>query len=410
ADGLTVRLGDAMIGTKNTSVGLLGNSRKFNLLGDPSMRLGLPSAEAKVDEVNGVALESEVGRLPALERITIKGSIRGSTGAVDSGFDGRVEVTVFDAERRVPIRFRSFMPTPYYRVREDLIWRGSVRASAGSFSATFVVPKDISYSNDFGRISVYAVGADNPAVGFTENLIVGGTSANPPQDADGPLISLFLNDSTFADGGLTHPDPSLIVRLFDDSGINTVGAGVGHELLLVVNDDQTAAVDISSAFRSDENSFQKGTIEWDLGRLEPGPGSLSVRAWDVLNNSSTAVLTYLVAESTDLSIRNVFNYPNPTSGRTKFVFEHNQPPGTFADVRIRIYTLNGRPIKTMEASDTLPTGLLPGGPVMIEWDGLDDDLDRVGTGIYLYMVGVEFNGPEGERQVAERIEKLALIR
>ncbi|MBT8399236.1 MAG: type IX secretion system sortase PorU, partial [Rhodothermia bacterium] len=196
ADGLPVRLGDAMIGTKNTSVGLLGNSRKFNLLGDPSMRLGLPAAQATVDDLNGVALDSETGRLPALERITLRGSVRGADGFTDTGFNGRVEITVFDAERRVPIRFRTFMPTPYYEVREDLIWRGSVRAQNGAFTATFVVPKDISYSNDLGRISVYAVGEDSHAIGFTENLVVGGTSANPPDDSEGPVISLFLNDST----------------------------------------------------------------------------------------------------------------------------------------------------------------------------------------------------------------------
>lgn len=338
------------------------------------------------------------------------GTVRRQDGLTDTSFEGRVDLTVFDAERRVPIKHRAFMPTPYYLVREDLIWRGTARASGGLWTATFVVPKDISYSNDFGRVYAYASGSGAHASGITENVVVGGTASNPPNDTAGPEISLFLNDTTFVGGGLTHPDPTLIVRLYDESGINTVGAGVGHEMLLVVNGDENAAVDVSSAFRSDENSFQRGSVEWQLPKLNPGPGSVSLRAWDVLNNSANVDLEFLVAESTDLRIRNVFNYPNPTSGRTRFVFEHNQPPGTPADVRIRIYTLNGRPIRTMETTEALPSGILGGGPVMVLWDGTDDDRDRIATGIYLYKVRVEVAAADGQRQVAEHIEKLAMIR
>ncbi len=410
AEGKVARLGDAMVVTKNTSVGLLGNSRKFSLLGDPTMRLGVPAGTVSVDHVNETDLAAQTGRLPALERITLRGSVRHQDGSRDMSFDGRVEVTVFDAERRVPIQHRAFMPTPYYLIREDLIWRGTARVSAGEWVATFVVPKDISYSNDLGRVYAYASASGSHASGFTENVVVGGTATNPPDDLTGPEISLFLNDTTFVSGGLTTPDPTLIVRLFDESGINTVGAGVGHELLLVVNGNENAAVDVSSAFRSDENSYQRGSVEWKLPTLSAGRGSLSLRAWDVLNNSGNAALDFLVTESTDLEIRNVFNYPNPTSGRTRFVFEHNQPPGTSADVRIRIYTLNGRPIRTMEAEEVLPSGILGGGPVMVAWDGTDDDRDRVATGIYLYKVRVEVAAADGQRQVAEHIEKLAMIR
>jgi hypothetical protein len=410
AAGLPVRLGDAMLGTKNTSVGLLGNSRKFNLLGDPTMRLGIPPRETTVDRVNGVDVNEGPGQLPALERITIAGSVRRVDGSIDDSFDGRVAITVFDAEREVPIRYRAFMPTPYYLVREDLIWRGSVRTSNGQYEATFVVPKDISYSNRSGRIFTYATNADGHAMGYTENVVVGGTSANPPDDSAGPEVSLFLNDTTFVSGGLTHPEPSLIVKLFDESGINTVGAGVGHELLLVVNGEESAAIDISSSFQAEENSFQRGAVQWDLSALQPGPGSVSVRAWDVLNNSSSETLEFLVSESTDLTIRNVYNYPNPTSGRTRFILEHNQLPGTLAEARVRIYSLNGRPIRTMEGSEILPAGSLGAGPVVAEWDGLDDDGDRVATGVYLYKVTLEVERPEGDRQIAEQIEKLALIR
>jgi flagellar hook assembly protein FlgD len=64
----------------------------------------------------------------------------------------------------------------------------------------------------------------------------------------------------------------------------------------------------------------------------------------------------------------------------------------------------------MEGSEILPAGSLGAGPVVAEWDGLDDDGDRVATGVYLYKVTLEVERPEGDRQIAEQIEKLALIR
>jgi hypothetical protein len=409
-DGRPRRLGDALRLTKNTSVGLQGNNRKFNLLGDPTMRIGLPDRSVAVTSVGGHPLDADPAPIRALDRLTIAGEVRTPSGEVDGAFNGTVNLTVFDAQRQVMLPYWRDMPTPYFLVREDLIWRGDVTAQAGRFEGVFVVPKDISYSNRAGRISAYAHGEAYDAGGATENVIVGGTSPNPPDDSEGPLIRLFLNDTTFVSGGLTTRRPELIVRLWDESGINTVGAGVGHEILLIINDDEQNAVDISGAFQSDPNSYQSGVIRWRLPEQAPGANRLTVRAWDVLNNSSMESVAYRVVEDERLRIVRVYNYPNPTTGPTRFVFEHNQAPGTAARVQVRIFTLNGRPVRTIDTDEALPAGILPGGIVQIPWNGLDEDFDRLGTGIYLYRVRVEVDGPDGERQTAETIERLAVIR
>ncbi len=413
ADGQARRLGDILLSTKNTMAGLQGNNRKFNLLGDPTLRVGFPEREAAVETIDGAPIE-ETPRLRALDEVTVEGSVRTRSGETDANFDGQVNLTVFDAERRVELPVRAAMPRDYYTVREDLIWRGIVPVTGGRFEATFVVPKDISYSDEPGRVSAYAHGTERQAVGYTENAIVGGTAANPPDDAVGPEIALYLNDTTFVSGGLTPQHPRLIVKLRDDSGINTVGAGVGHEMLLVVDGDEPNAVDISGRFESDPNSYRSGRVDFPLEEysieLDDGPHSLSVRAWDVLNNSSTESLDFFVSSSRDVVLQNVYNYPNPTSGQTRFVFEHNQPSGTSADVQIRIYTLSGRPIRTIGADEALPAGMLGAGPVQVPWDGRDEDLNPLASGIYLYKVRVVAEGLDGERHVAERIEKLAIIR
>ncbi len=409
-NGLPVRFGDAMVQTKNSSVGLLGNSRKFNLLGDPTMRLGIPAASVVVDKINDVQVSDAVGQMRALDRVQLSGQVRTHLGQPDATFDGTITLTVFDAKRRVPIKKYRWMPNRYYEVREDLLWRGDVRVEGGLFAAEFVVPKDISYSNQLGRITAYARNETEHALGYTDNFIVGGTSENPPNDARGPTISLFLNDTTFVSGGMVGADAELIARFSDESGINTVGSGVGHEVLLVLNNEEAKAVDISSSFVSDENSYQNGTIRWKLDELPNGPNRLAIRAWDVLNNSGASELEFFVVEGEDLTVRNVYNYPNPMSRRTRFLFEHNQPSGTPAKVQIRIYSLNGVPLRTINTDEALPLGTLTAGPVQVEWDGRDDDFDRVATGIYLYKVRLEVDTVGGDHQVVERVEKIAVIR
>ncbi len=418
ANGLPRRLGDALRIAKNTSAGAQDNNRKFNLLGDPTMRIGLPPQEVKVLTVNDIPVAETQAPIRALDKVTISGEVRFAEGNVDESFNGQVVLTVFDAEREVNFQMPNGR-TGTYTVREDLIWRGEVGASNGRFSATFVVPKDISYSNRTGRISAYAQSGELQGLGFTENIVVGGTSANPPNDKKGPEIALFMNDTTFVSGGMTTASPQLLVKLFDESGINTVGAGVGHEMLLVLDNDEQNAVSVSNHYESEADSYQRGKVAYPLTEylrrqnkeaLDPGPHTITVKAWDVLNNSTTATLDFYVSESADLALRNVYNYPNPMVGDTRFIFEHNQPPGTAARVQIRVYTLSGRPVRTIDTEEALPGGVLPGGIVQVLWNGLDEDQDPLATGVYLYKLRVEVDIPDGERSVSEHIEKLAVIR
>ena len=135
-----------------------------------------------------------------------------------------------------------------------------------------------------------------------------------------------------------------------------------------------------------------------------------MRAWDVLNNSNVESLDFLVASTQDVVLENVYNYPNPTSGQTRFVFEHNQPTGSAASVQVRIYALSGRPVRTIDTEEALPSGILTAGPVQVVWDGRDEDMNLLASGIYLYKVRVRVDQPDGGRSVSEHIEKLAIIR
>ena len=407
AEGLPRRLGDALLETKNTAVGAQGNNRKFNLLGDPAMRLGLPDGGVRITEVNGVALQDGAPppALRAFDVATVRGEVLTPGGALDGAFSGTADLTVFDAARTVELPLARNTDGEY-AIQTDRIFGGRASVEAGRFSVRFVVPQDVSYSGLPARIAAYAATPDGrDAAGQSEGAVVAQDAGTRPDDALGPDIRLFLDDTTFVSGGLVRPEATLIARLRDPNGINTVGAGVGQELLLVLDGDEAEAIDLGRFYQSDLDAYQSGVVRYALPALAPGAHTLALTAYDAAGNGSTASLSFVVAESAEIEIRNAYPYPNPTPGPSTFFFEHNQPPGANARVQLRIYSLAGRPVRTIERE-----GPLGGGLVRMDWDGLDDDLDRLGSGIYLYRLRVEVDDADGATRVAERVDRLAVIR
>ena len=408
-EGRPRRLGDILAEAKNTDVGAQLNNRKFNLLGDPAMRIGLPERPVRITSVNGVPVASGAApELRAFEVARVEGEVLGTGGAVDPAFEGAVSLTVYDAAREIelPVRVNT---SGFYTVQTDPIYAGRASVRGGRFSAEFLVPQDVSYSGLPARIAAYALGGGGTEVvdglGQTSQAIVAQDAAPRPDDARGPDVRLFLDDTTFVGGGIARPAPVFLARLSDPSGINTVGAGVGHELLLTIDGDPTRAIDVGRYYEGDLDTYRSGTVRFPLPELAPGPHTVTLTAWDAANNATTETLSFTVAEGSDLLVENAYPYPNPTPGPSTFFFEHNQPPGTPARVQLRIYSLAGRPVRTMETD-----GPLSGGLVRLDWDGLDDDLDPLASGVYLYRLRVEVDAADGTRRVAERRDRLAVIR
>ena len=245
---------------------------------------------------------------------------------------------------------------------------------------------------------------DEPdAAGLARELLLGeGQHAVQPHDDE------VVDDER---PRLARPDAVLVARLSDASGINTVGAGVGHEILLTIDGDVSTAVDVGRYYTGDLDTYRSGTIRFPLPRLAPGAHTARLTAWDGVNNSTTAEVAFTISDAGGLEVTDVFPYPNPTAGPTRFTFAHNLPAGTPARIQLRIFTVAGRPIRTIDGDEALPGGVLPGGLVQIPWDGRDDDLDRLGSGVYLYRLRVEADGADGgAAQVVERVERLAIIR
>lgn len=393
-------MGDVIRMTKVASGGSV-NNRNFLLVGDPAQRLAFPLHNVETLSINGEDVGSFTDTINALELVTVSGRMRDRRGQLMSDFEGIVYPTVFDKSTEVSTLGND--PASIVRqfnVQKNLIYKGKASVTNGEFSFSFVVPRDIAYNYDIGRISYYAEGSGTNANGYYEDFVIGGSSDNALVDEAGPTIGLYMNDENFAFGGTTDENPSLLAVVADSNGINTVGNGIGHDITAVLDDNTNSTINLNDFYQADLNSYQSGRVVYPFSNLSEGTHNLRFKIWDVYNNSEEAYTEFVVAESAQLALDHVLNYPNPFTTRTEFMFEHNQPCNSL-DVQVQVFTVSGKLVKTI--NETVLSQGFRNEP--IAWDGLDDYGQKIGRGVYLYNLKV--STPDG--QTAEQIERLVIL-
>ena len=212
-----------------------------------------------------------------------------------------------------------------------------------------------------------------------------------------------MNDESFISGGITNENPTLIAKLYDENGINTA-SGVGHDIVALLDGDETNPYYLNDYYVADVDSYQNGSLSYPFRNLSPGLHTLSLKAWDVYNNASTKEIQFMVFDQDQsLEITNVLNYPNPFVNYTEFWFNHNS--SGVLNVSIQIFTISGKLVKTIN-SQTNASGSTSSLSRNISWDGTDDFGTKIGKGIYLYKLNVK-STLTGLK--SERIEKLVIL-
>ncbi len=380
----TRRLGDALRLTK-IATGNGVNDEKFWLCGDPTLNLAIPKLTVQLKKIYPDSLK-------ALSKILVTGAVLNEQNQ-PSDFSGKVYLQAFDSER--PTSYTTaFHSTVHYLMPGRPIFRGVGEVSNGHFSLQFLVPKDISYGGDLGRISAYVWNEETDGSGYRNGLIVDGT-AKGFVDSKGPEIDVGFKNQNFVDGDLLGPNPVMEIVLKDaKSGINIAG-DIGHKITILFDDNPETKRDITDYFNYDEGSYLSGKIEYPLPDLPAGEHTAKIKAWDNANNSSTQTVSFVLASQSELIIENLLPYPNPFVGSTSFSFEINRP----AEVRIKIFTLSGRLIAT------LPEESAEIGYNTIPWNGRDQNGDDLSNGIYFF----KFTARADDLKT-EKIGKLVKIR
>ncbi len=379
------------------------NDKKFVLIGDPALRMDYPKDLAKTTYINAKAVvEGEPDTLRALSKVRIQGEVTDDNGQKINNFNGTVFSTVFDKESVIStLGTDPDSRVTTFKMWNSILFKGEAAIKNGTFDFSFVVPKDIAYKFGKGRISYYFDNKTTDGHGYSENIVVGGYDNQAASDTVGPKIRLYMNDTTFSSGDVTHADPTLYALLSDQSGINTTGNGIGHNITAVLDNNHAQSYNLNAYYVADKGNFTKGTVSFQLKGLSEGNHVISLTAWDLYNNSSTVSLSFVVEPSTKLVIEHLINMPNPVTDVTYFVFEHNQA-GHVLKIKIDIFNLDGQLVKSLQEV-LKPEGFSSG---RIYWNCTTNTGQKISRGIYVYQLQV--TAQDGETKYLRN--KLVFIR
>ena len=379
-------LGEVMQATKNTlsSVYKLG----FCLIGDPAVKIAYPEFGMKVTTVNGQSVDGNSISFKALEKITVEGEVLDVSGQLVTDFTGIVNPTVKDSKVTVTcLKNSNKDDSPAFTFTDypNTIFIGNDSVRNGKFSFTFTVPKDISYSNLQGKMNLYAVDTEsgNEAQGNFDNFIVGGTSDTAETDTIGPEIrALYLNDTTFVDGGQVNTTPYFVAELWDKSGVNITGSSVGHDMMLVIDESTVLSYNLNSYYELLPGEDGTGIVKFPIPALEPGKHTAEFWVWDILNNSTVRTFTFEVVEGLKPFLFDVIATPGIAREQVTFHLMHNRPESRMR-VGIMVYDLAGRQLWKHEESGT--SGLFEN--YTVSWD-LTSGGARMRPGVYIYRAAI----------------------
>lgn len=397
-NGQRVPVGEAVRRAKNelitgrtaagssTSSDLTTNKLQYTLLGDPALCLAVPTMRAVVDSINGKAVTAtSLASLGAGSRVRVAGHIENG-----SNFNGLLSAVVQDvAETIVGLQNdpNETQTAFTFTDRTNTLYNGTDSVRNGQFNFVFAVPKDIRYADGTGRIVLYAVENGNSRNAHGEN---GSFCLNADEtgrtDGVGPSIYCYLNSPSFTNGGDVNTTPYFYATLTDQDGINASGGGIGHDLQLIIDGQAQTTYTLNNDFRYDFGDYRSGSVGFSIPELSEGQHHLTFRAWDILNNPSTAELTFNVVRGLTPRLFSVSCTHNPATTGTTFIISHDRT-GSTMDVVLEVFDASGRQLWRHSEQ-----GVSTGRSYTIDWNLTVDGGRPLQTGVYLYRVSISCDG------------------
>ncbi len=371
-------LGSIMRDTKNNSQSGVSN-RNFSLLGDPSMKLAFPNPEVKVNKITNATSGSDT--LKALSKIKVSGDVY-SNGLPDVGYTGTLTATLFDKYTSEKTKGDENAPFEY-KSRESAVFNGQATINNGHFEFEFTIPNSIDLNVGAGKLGLYAFPKGNRGdfSGVSTIVKIGAIEKSPGTDSKGPVIKLFMGDSTFTNGGIAGRNSRIFAILSDENGINISDFTPQNNITATLDD--TLAVVLNKYYQSNIDNVKQGEVNYPLDNIKPGRHQLVLRASDTFGNSSTATISFSVSDENGIQIEQWLNYPNPFSTSTSFYFKHNRS-GDDLEATVLVYNQVGQPVlsSTYQVDDSSYQVTLPA------WDGTTGEGIKLSPGLYLVKLSV----------------------
>ncbi len=376
--GEALRLAKGQMG----SLDYRANSQRYNLMGDPAMRLPHP-----VDDLVLAPASLDTLRAGARQVVVLAAAGKAALAAGD-----RYRLRVEESSTSRSYQNTPFGGTATWIEGGGAVFDGEGDVGTGDLVVPFKVPAQVRYG-DNGRVRLLIEGADGAHAAVKVVPAVRG-SLGAIDDVRGPLIDL-----AFADGRhRVHPGDPLVASLVDTSGIAMLGTSPGNSLMLEL-DDSGRMTDVTSAFAYDPNSYTSGGLVYPLPQdLASGVHKAALHASDALGNVGSDTLSFEIVPSDVVGIEDVTVFPNPTAGPCRLLCELSDPMAVQWD----IYTLAGHRLRTLHAEPA------EAGPCILDWDGRDAQGDEIANGTYLFVLRGE--GASVDGRVITKTGKLVIMR
>jgi len=358
--------------------------RNFTLFGNPALKIAFPESKIIIDSINGKPATIYRDTLKAGDHVKFSGYIADhDINTIHSNFNGTLFPVLYDKAKKISTLANDPASMVYqFDLQQEIIYKGMAEVKNGRFLFSFVIPQDIMYNYGAGKLSLYASDGQHDAAGYFNNLILGGYLENI-EDQSGPDIELYLNSKTFYDGCTTHNSPTLYVDLYDESGINHLGIGIGHDIVANLDGPVNDSFILNDYYVPQVNDFRSGSIVFPLNNLPNGQYNLRLKAWDVVNNSSVATISFIISDNIKTNITQVFNYPNPVREYTYFTFQHNQFDSPLT-IKINIHDFTGKLVHTIGPIEIVGSGY---NIEPIYWNG-EANNTKLKSGLYVYRIEV----------------------
>lgn len=317
------RLGDIIRLSKNPTNSYIYN---FVLLGNPALRLNYPENRVELITLNGQTVDT----LHAMSEVVIQGKITLPSGQLAVDFNGIVHVLMFDKKTTYRTLGNDVMSPPAnFSFYDRLLFKGKATVKNGMFQIGFKLPRSIAYNYGKSRISFFASDSTNniTAGGYFDNVVLGGYDPNITPDGTGPDIILLADDASFMDGDLLPPNPTIWAHIADPQGVHFLGTEIGRDIVAthILPDGSVRKYVLNNLFEPETDNPTAGSLQITLNGLAQGNHRLSLRAWDLHNNSAEKEIRFVVNPGQQLSISNVQLRPNPFTDEIVIRFEHNKP-------------------------------------------------------------------------------------
>jgi len=356
------------------------NAFKFSLLGDPAMRLSLPKYEIGITSLNQKPFTGK-DTILAGSKYTLKGAVN-NKGVLQNNFNGVLDFVLYDAiTNKKTLANAGSSKVTAVAMQENILFKGKATVTKGNFTVDFLLPKEVSLQKNL-KIQMTAYNELADAIGVYDSLIAMDAGGVLMNDNKGPDIKVFLNDSNFVAGGWAAARSNLILYLTDSAGIQTSGNALGHDMVLVIDNDVKNTIVLNNYFLSDLDTYQKGNLIYALPLLAEGAHSIMIKVWDLLGNSTTKTLNFVVPATEILSFKNLYNYPNPFQNFTQFSFEHNKV-GVSLEINLSLYDSRGNLVFTKPLN-----GIYKANRVVANWDGAGIGSAQIQAGVYYYRLSI----------------------